>query len=522
MARKNKDEEVNIRVATIPLQVERWQADRLNKRFNAAASVYNSMLNKKLAIYHKYTHSEEYLSGSKRLKELFKTYEDENPGNKEEAQKKAKKDPLYKEILNERNRRLQELGFSEFGFLGDCIKYAKHFPAISSIMAQLSIGKPMWAAFEKLIYKEGKKVSFKSKEQPMRSLASDGKSGIRLREDEDGRPYIVMKAGNRKNDLIIYLKEKAIDPHKKGILLGKIKNVRIVRKMEKTKWHYYAQFTAENPIVVSNPNHEYGYGKVGIFIDNHTGQLTAVSKDKTYHADLMLDHCKVQEQIAVIQQAIDKVRRQNNPENYEEDGTIKKGIIGEDGKRHRLTWHISNKQKELSRKKRELERKLRERKDINRHIIMHDLLAMGDEFYIKKSKRSLEKSRTDEENKENNKSNTELQKEREQRKLFQAIGASDLIMKLNSSLKNSKKEPVHEHTIKKTHYFYQHEDDTYYSDKYHGEFDSSDGYVEVAGKSIPKGDYFAFINMYYNDETSKYDKEQIAKDIEESDFYKNA
>ena len=519
---KNKDEEKSMLVATIPLQVEKWQADRLNKRFDTAKVIYNSLLCKRNNLYHRYTHSPEYIADSKKIEELYKEYEEKYPENKKKAKEQVRKDPVYKEIYTvKRNKQLKELGFTEFGFMKDATVYAKHYPTIAAKMAEMSIGRPMWSAFEKLIYKDGKKVSFKGKARPMNSLASDGRSGIRLSEDEKGKPYIVMKGGNRKNDLIIYLKEKAIDPHKKGILLGNIKVIRVIRRMEKTRWHYYAQFTAENPVIVKNPDHEYGYGKVGLFIDNHTGDLVAVSKDRTYHTNLMLDHEKVYEKVAKIQAEIEKLKIQNNPDNYEENGTIKKGIVGEDGKRRRLIWHISNRHRDLNRQKRELERKLRERKDINRYVVIHQLLSMGDEFYIKKTSRDLERTKQKEDQKID-KSNTELHQEREQRKLFQAIGASNLITKLNSMLKSSKKEPVHENTINKTHYFYQHEEDVYYSKKYHGDMETSDGMVEVKDKMIPKGDYFAFINMYYDDEKQKYDKEQIEKDIIEFDFYKRA
>ena len=82
-----------------------------------------------------------------------------------------------------------------------------------------------------------------------------------------------------------------------------------------------------------------------------------------------------------------------------------------------------------------------------------------------------------------------------------------------------KKEPVHEITIPKTHYFYQHEDDTYYSTQFGLDKDMNEGMVIVGEKVIPWGEYFAFINQYYDDEKSKYDRSQIEKDIAQFDFY---
>ena len=85
-----------------------------------------------------------------------------------------------------------------------------------------SIGVPLWHAFEKLLFSNGEKVHFKQVGEFM-SLASNNKSGIRLRQDDSGKYYILfsnIKAGAKQLKLYV---NGPNTPYETELLQSKIK-----------------------------------------------------------------------------------------------------------------------------------------------------------------------------------------------------------------------------------------------------------------------------------------------------------
>ncbi len=66
-------------------------------------------------------------------------------------------------------------------------------------------------------------------------------------------------------------------------------------------------------------------------------------------------------------------KRSTNPDNYNENGTIKKG---------RLTWRYSNKYKKLRQKRKELYRKVAVRRKMSHEKIANDILSLGSDIRV--------------------------------------------------------------------------------------------------------------------------------------------
>ena len=75
-----------------------------------------------------------------------------------------------------------------------------------------------------------------------------------------------------------------------------------------------------------------------------------------------------------VQRAIDRSRRTMNPENYNEDSTVRKGV--------KLRWKQSNRYRKLAGRARELQRKNTDIRKYQHTCLANDILALGTEIYV--------------------------------------------------------------------------------------------------------------------------------------------
>ena len=249
MARETK----SMSVVSIPLKTEIWQEDVLFKRFELCRKIYNNMLHYELKQYNKMIHDPEYVSSIETIHNVYKM-------DDEKAKKEAKKSPEYKAAAEKQKELLRAYGMSEFGFtktIGDFYKvYSQN---ISSSMAGISIAKPMWTAFDKMLFGNGETVHYK-KYDSWKSIATDGKSGIRLiNKDGDtvlhrsGDEKLWCVCGTSKGKVLkMPLKIDKKDTWLLEMLDRDIKIVRITRKRVKDKYKYgKIPFFLQSTIAVS-------------------------------------------------------------------------------------------------------------------------------------------------------------------------------------------------------------------------------------------------------------------------------
>ena len=384
-------------VLTLPLKTEIWQEDVINKRLELQRQVYNAMLGFELKQLEKLKQNPEYIEAMDSLREY--------------AQNGKKGCKEYKEAGKKRNALLREYGFSEFDFISDSLKFAKHFSAnIGSKVASYSIGKPMWQAFDKMLFGTGDKVHFKYKDS-IDSVVSDGKTAIKMVDDKGVRlscrtdeTKLFIQYGTKGNRVLtIPIKLNLKNMYELEMLSMPIKQVRILRRKEKGKYKYYTQLCLDGvpatkfDATTGEIKHPIGNGKVGLFVN--TNSVTVATKDGTVKYSLSDGVPNYADKIAELQRYMDNSRRATNPENFNPDGTIKKGIVI-DGVRHKLKWTFSKRYMKARDEVAELMRLERVKRKLHHQKLANEILSMGNDFrvnvypFAKAAKRSTEDKTT--------------------------------------------------------------------------------------------------------------------------------
>lgn len=216
-----------------------------------------------------------------------------------------------------------------------------------------------YLAAEKVMYGSAKSVRFKGKNQ-MDSLESKSNiAGIRWRND--GVEWSMLRIPAIIEDY---------DPVVMHGLKSRVKYVRLVRRKYNGKNLFYAQLVCEGK-VFQKPKNKLGQGDVGIDIGPST--IAIVSEESAQLEQFAAElECK-DKQIRKLQRQLDRSRRANNPENYNPNGTIKKG---------KKKWNNSNTYSKTRDSKANLERKLAgHRKSLHGQMV-NSILNEGDTFKL--------------------------------------------------------------------------------------------------------------------------------------------
>ncbi len=298
---------------TLPLKLEKWQEDRLAKRFEIARQLYNTLVHAGMKKLETTKRSAEYRENEKQIQAL----DWNDPKDKAELKK------LYKK----RDSLLKAAGFTEFGFKSEMQRHYKHFDDnIASNVADHGIAPQVWAAFNKMLFSgDGKKVHYKQRGDicSLRgySKSKGGSGGVEIRYKGT---YILWKG------LKLPLKLSPNNPYETEMLRYRVKYVRLLRRPGKKKDRWYAQLALEGkPVVKRDPatgeaTHPIGHGDVGLDIGPQT--LAYSAPGETGLVELADQVQNIEQEKRRLQRKLDRSRRAMNPSNYAEDGTIRRGV----------------------------------------------------------------------------------------------------------------------------------------------------------------------------------------------------
>ena len=362
-------------VLELPLQVEKYQADILNKRYEHLRQLYNYVQGKLLRQYRYFEQMAEFQAckNAQDKRDFFRSHPFRINGN----------------LAG--NKELPEITFDEYGIKGFVEKLAQKSAGPNMTYADLGfttyildhLGASIWAAWDKKLYDyRAKRISFK-KYGELDSFSSRRKvvggkvyfSGMELHLDTM-ELAIKLNAKQGKNAKFVTLPILHNPKHadyemwalKGG--LDSIKVVKMVRRMVRGQYKYYVQLSIEGE--KPQKGRTLGKGNVGIDLGPTT---VAVSGDNIASIDKLASKCdNIQEEITRLARKIDRSRRANNPENFNEDGTIKRGV--------RLVWKDSKRYKALRKEMAELQRRqaaIRKQQHIDR---ANALLKEGDTFIV--------------------------------------------------------------------------------------------------------------------------------------------
>ena len=283
-------------IVEFPLKTEKYQEDILNKRFEIGRHIYNSLVN----------------VTQKRYKEIIKTKKYRTLLSSLTGNKKSDKE-IWKQINDIR----KQYGMSEYSFHEDVKQMQKYFKSNMDSFTAQKIATELWKSYDKLFYGNGKKVYYK-KYGEFNSL--EGKSnttGIRFKDD-------MITWNGLKIPVVIdydnYYEYEAMQ--------SKICYNRIVRKYVRNKYKYYVQivFKGNPPVKIDTDTgemkHYIGKGDIGIDIGTRTVAISSKSDVKILELADRVQNIENQKQ--KLLRKMDRSRRVTNPNNYNEDGTIKK------------------------------------------------------------------------------------------------------------------------------------------------------------------------------------------------------
>lgn len=345
-------------VLTLPLLTEPWQEHIIEKRFKIIEHLKNQLISIEL----------------RKLKKLQRTKAYKNLIKQIESVPKSERTVLYKE----RNKMLKDAGFSQYTFMDDMAGkkslMQKHFESHINVQIAHKAAIDVWSSFEKFLFGTGQIVHYQ-KRGTLSSVASKSpKTGMFYYSDEN---IFKWSGGGTKpkGGIILCLRVASVKTNyeKEMVANNEIKYYRVVRKWMKTKYKYYLQITfAGKP---ADKHREISTGRVGIDIGTQT---IAIASDKSVKLLELADkvnknHIKKCE----LQRKLDRSRRYTNPDNFNPDGTVKRGTKG-----HKLKWNKSKHYLEVAGKIRELERKNADIRKYQHTCLANDILAMGNQIYI--------------------------------------------------------------------------------------------------------------------------------------------
>ena len=366
-------------VLELPLQIEKYQADILNKRYEQLRQLYNYVQGKLLRQYRYFEQMEEFQECKtfKAKREFIKAH------------------PFQIKGVLGRNKELLDIFFDEYGILGLVTKLGQKsigsgrtytdMGISSTILANLSDN--IWSSWNRKLYDyHADRISFKKHG----GLNTFGSGKIVQKKENEVKEYFP--------GMVLHLDRMEIDIKTNGALGKKasfitlpilhnpkhaeyemmalkggsrsIKVLTIVRRMVRSQYKYYLQMSIEGE--KPQKGRTLGKGNVGIDLGPTT---VAVSGENVVSIDKLASKCdNIQEEITRLSRKIDRSRRANNPQNFNEDGIIKRGI--------KLVWNDSKRYKELRHELAELRRKqaaIRKQQHIER---ANALLKEGDTFIV--------------------------------------------------------------------------------------------------------------------------------------------
>lgn len=379
-------ENTPICVLTLPLIVRPYEADIIEKRFEICRNMYNAMLGEKLRELRKMEREPAYVDAKRRIFEAFKDIESDA------ERKKARSLPEVKQAYEVMKDMRVNYGFSEFGFIGYVAKYQHHFSDnISSVMAQVTVAQPMWRAFDKYFFGEGKKVSFK-RFGDLSVIKSSAKTGIRV-VSENGKTlsrcsdaeqfYIAFgnARGSKRGQLRLKVNQKELTLYDKEMLDHEVRQIAILRNAAHGVNHYYVQLTVVgSPAIKYTENGELKHpvkdGKIALFVRSNAIFYKAEGDDQITEVFPSKNIESYDDKIAELQVELDRIRRRDNPNNYDKEGKVKKGYIV-NGQRMRLKWNISKKYLKIKEEIAELHRLSSVERELFHRKLVYEILAKG-------------------------------------------------------------------------------------------------------------------------------------------------
>ena len=343
-------------IVQFPLKTEIYQENILNKRFEIGRKIYNSLVTVTQKRYNEMIKTKLYRNIKAELKEIYQS--------KDKIKSKRKT-----ELCKQLNELYKLYKLNEYSFHSDVRQMQKHFKDnIDSFTAQ-KIATNLWKAYDKLLFGNGTAIHYKRYDTLNSFEGKSNDTGIRFKDNK-----LIWNG----LDIPVIIDFK--NPYEIQSLEYEIAYCRIVRKYVRNKYKFYLQivFKGIAPLKINKQTgeikHTLGNGDVGIDIGTQTIAISSKSDVKIYElADRVQN---IENQKRILLRKLDRSRRSSNPNNYNEDGTIKK-----QGNK-KVIWNKSNHYIKIQNQLKELYRKQADIRKLQHEILANEILEQGDNIYV--------------------------------------------------------------------------------------------------------------------------------------------
>jgi len=415
------------------------------------------------------------------ISELHKRY------NYMRESKEYQKNCKYKgkdrnKIFNDLDKKYGLTEYSLHYFTKPMAKYYK----INAMMTQV-IHKRAFNTFQGLIFHKAKKVKYKKYGELNSIEGKTSDQGIVFRNNIISFSGMKIPVTIKKNDIYAHT-----------ALQNRIKYCRIKREIIKGKYHYYVQLILDGipPIKINKETGEIKHyindGLVGLDIGTQT--LAICSDNEVKLLELAPEVNDIEK---ILNKKLDRQRRANNPNKYNENSTIKKG--------NKEKWIKSNKYIKTQNKLKEIYRKQREIRKQSHNKLANYILTLGDNIKVE----TMDYKSLQMKNKETtiNKKTGKINSKKKYGKSIKNKAPSMFLTILNNKLKWIGKElkKVNTYTVKASQY--NHITDAYIKKELNERWNDFEEF------KIQRDLYSSFLIMNVND-----DLETINRDLCFSEF----
>ena len=233
------------------------------------------------------------------------------------------------------------------------------------------IGRTVWRALERYLFKDAGKPRFKSKNRGLNSI--EGTDNREIMYKPERQAIVWRKQVLRLVDVETPYREEALTDSLDKSRSKRVKYCRIVRRTINGTKRWFAQICLEGQPPVRKI---YAPQSEVVGIDPGPSQIAYFHE---HYADIVKvsPNVDLQEKaVRRLQRKIDRSRRANNPDNYEDDGRIKRGP---------LKWKFSHRFNKLSRELAEHHRCLAATRKRDHGALANLLLQIGGTIKIEKN-----------------------------------------------------------------------------------------------------------------------------------------
>ena len=282
----------------------------------------------------------------------------------------AEAKPIFRQMAED----YDIVGKYTFGKYANDYRNARNYSFYIPSDAAGVLGMRAWSSYEKMKFNKGtKKIN---RYPQLNSFETMKKTGIMIK---DG--LLKMGTKNKKIEVPVIYKN---DEFEQEVFKNELKYNRLLRKFENGEVQYYVQMIFDG----IPPQRMDNYIKGTVGIDVGLTKVAISTPNEVKILPLAPNLQNFDKEIRRLSRKLTRQRIANNPDNYNADGTIKKG---------KKVWVNSKGYLETKHKLADLKRKQAEYRKISHKELANTIIQMGDKFIIKQSnfEKLKEKSKVD-------------------------------------------------------------------------------------------------------------------------------